>query len=420
MEIEIKDKIEQFSTDVQNLFEESITCYRVKAYRASLLFSYLGFLTMIKERIISSKIPNGIQQSRWDKILRNVNKEDLWEKEVFTEIVNSGNPIFNISDTIRQQVKYWKDRRNDCAHFKENEINNYHIESFWAFIKSNISKITIEGGEANLIKKFIIHFDETKTPPGSSYLPLINEIEYAVEIENLTSFFKELHKEIVGTYWYNNDEIAPLYADVILEIKNRRIKEEFLKFIKSVGRNLDLYIIWESPQTFSDFKYSDNEVREIWKKRAFQNKNLVQGIYSAFYRNKIIPNSQMKESAESFFNYFNQSTYNNLSSDSEIKKQIANQHMLEKINEYYFKDEGILKLDYKEINAKADLISLFLEYGDINEDTVLLICKIYEKGINPYWLSSNLKEVFKKRNDIKDKFNNVCKNHSRRLPSELE
>ncbi|NJM79738.1 MAG: hypothetical protein HC854_09145, partial [Flavobacterium sp.] len=103
---------------------------------------------------------------------------------------------------VRQQIKYWKDRRNDCAHFKQNEINISHVEIFWSFLKSNLSKITIEGGKLNLLKKFLNHFDETKTPPDSDYTHLIKEIEHAIEINESESFFIELDNLIGTSYWF--------------------------------------------------------------------------------------------------------------------------------------------------------------------------------------------------------------------------
>jgi hypothetical protein len=174
------------------LFDESFLTFKIGAYRASLIFSYLGFLTIIKEIILASKKPNPIPQSRWDKILFELKNEDTWEKRVYDELANSSKPIFNINDSIRQQVKYWKDRRNDCAHFKQNEINHNHTELFWSFIKSNLLKITIEGGMENLIKKFEIHFDTTQTPLDKDYSNLIYEIENSVENSQLNEFYQRL------------------------------------------------------------------------------------------------------------------------------------------------------------------------------------------------------------------------------------
>jgi len=63
-----KEKLTQSS---QALFKESTICFRAEAYKASLLYSYLGFMLIIKERILQSKAPKDIPQSKWEKTITN-------------------------------------------------------------------------------------------------------------------------------------------------------------------------------------------------------------------------------------------------------------------------------------------------------------------------------------------------------------
>ena len=74
----IKNKF-QDSPDCKMLFGEAIKCYSIEAYRASLLLSYLGFLTYIKEMIMNSQKPNNIKNSRWDNITKELTNENKWE-----------------------------------------------------------------------------------------------------------------------------------------------------------------------------------------------------------------------------------------------------------------------------------------------------------------------------------------------------
>lgn len=151
------------SENVSVLYRDSIICYKSGAYRASLLFSYLGFMTTLKERMISSNKPNLFPQGEWDLIIKKIQNEDTWESAIFDATQQQGkidqttkartkDPIFNLNDNLRIQIKYWKDRRNDCAHYKDNIIDTFHVESFWAFIESNLPKITIEGGPTVIIE----------------------------------------------------------------------------------------------------------------------------------------------------------------------------------------------------------------------------------------------------------------------------
>jgi hypothetical protein len=109
--------------------------------------------------------------------LHNIKLEDKWEEEILTALNNSSNPIFNINENIRVQIKYLKDRRNDCAHAKNNIINHHHVEIFWTFLQSNLSKITVERGKLTLLNKFSDQFDTAITSRFESYDYLIDEIE---------------------------------------------------------------------------------------------------------------------------------------------------------------------------------------------------------------------------------------------------
>ncbi|PTT17940.1 hypothetical protein DBR27_01005, partial [Flavobacterium sp. HMWF030] len=115
-----------FSEDVSVLFTDAVTCYKAGANRASLLFSYLALLTILKERIISGTKPSLITQGEWDNLIAKLHNEDQWESNVFDAVQRrekidmttrsrTKDPIFNITENLRQQIRYWKDRRNDCA-----------------------------------------------------------------------------------------------------------------------------------------------------------------------------------------------------------------------------------------------------------------------------------------------------------------
>ena len=50
---------QKLSKKVTPLFDEAIKSYKASAYKAALLFSYLGFMTILKERIINAQLPPG-------------------------------------------------------------------------------------------------------------------------------------------------------------------------------------------------------------------------------------------------------------------------------------------------------------------------------------------------------------------------
>lgn len=418
----LNKKKEKISSDSKRLFNEADLCYSIKANRASMLFSYLGLFTIIKERIVASKKPDTINQSRWDNILNELNDEDKWEKRVFDELVNSSAPIFNINDSIRQQIKYWKDRRNDCAHFKENEINNYHVQIFWSFIKSNLSKITIEGGKLNLLKKIEIHFDETKTPPDADYKYLLKEIETAIEISESKSFFEDFHNILNEALYHNDKKISDIFYDSFNNIESENLKDKFREYIKSKN-NLDLRLIKHNPQFINLLNYSPEEIRQMWKTRVNNSaiyKDTKYYIYSTLLSNGLIPISQKKEAMSLFYTNFNQQGFANLPSNEIIRQVLACQELLDIIYQELFENGEISSMDYLKINSKADLIELFIEFNRTNESKVFKELTTVYKSENPWWLTGNLKSLFNKKPEILDRYKEICASESIDFPEELE
>src|SRR5690606_11852431 len=127
---------------------------------AALMMTDQGFLVAMKDLIMQGQKPDKYPQHKWEKKIDELKDEDLWEKAVLEALLYKGegqpldekrkDPIFNININLRDQIRYWKDRRNDCAHNKDNEISAAYVEMFWSFLKSNFYKLTIEGGMMSL------------------------------------------------------------------------------------------------------------------------------------------------------------------------------------------------------------------------------------------------------------------------------
>ncbi len=232
----------KYTENVCTLFKDAITSYKSGAYRPSLLFSYLGFMTILKERIISSNKPNLFPQCQWDSIIKKVLNEDTWEAAVFDATQQQGqfdqttkvctkDPVFNLNDNIRIQIKYWKDRRNDCAHYKDNIIDTYHVESFWAFIKSNLPKITIEGGVQSLLNKISKHFDPTLTPPNKDITQLVKEVESSIETKKLKEFWNLL---LDNSQYYNDLSLNKQnFANRSFEVNTDHVNQYLVEILKN-------------------------------------------------------------------------------------------------------------------------------------------------------------------------------------------
>lgn len=311
MKLRIENWIDNnnFSEDVNVLFTDAVTCYKAGANRASLLFSYLAFLTILKERIIEGTKPNLFPQGEWDKIISKLQNEDLWEASVFdatqqqekieqTTKERTKDPIFNLNDNLRLQIKYWKDRRNDCAHYKDNIIDTFHIEAHWAFMESNMSKITIEGGMQSLINKIYRHFDPTITPPNKDITPLIQEVEFSVERSKLKSFWEAL---LHSDEW--DFDLSKRKQELIsksLEVNKDFVNDSLIAIVKANKFHLKDFLS-NHPDKILSFNFNEEEIRKFWKTQLTSGNNIL-GLYTSLLRNGLIPQNEIAEANKTILN----------------------------------------------------------------------------------------------------------------------
>lgn len=409
----LEDK--KLSRKVGLLFKESTICYKHGAYRASLLFSYLAFLTYIKEALIQSNNPNPSNAGRWTNIQNELQNDDKWEARVYEELTNSSNPIFDIKEDLRQQIKFWKDRRNDCAHFKNNDIESHTVETFWSFIKSNLSKITVEGGRASLIKKFETHFDHTKTPPNTSFDHLVLEIQSAVDFSDFNSFLEELASKIDPIGFYDGDLLK--VHNKIFELCPDELKEKLSDFLKH--KNLDLEFISHYPDKINFIGYTPSEIRQIWKTRLYKSSNhhYLFSIYAALLRNSLIPKDQLEEALQTLFDKYEQTRHS-----MPYDKTTINSLVVPELGDLIF-EKAIISDDLNSfmwVNSKCDFIAFYVEHFPLKKETVESLCKMPTRPNYSYWLETKIEAVFKDNKTLKDKFNDIANQNGITVPTKFK
>ena len=184
---------QELDQEADSCFSESFICFKVGAYKAALLFAYLGFFGVLRTRILAAQPPTGFTAAHWTSIQNKVRNAETWDKSIFeaTQQVNPGQ-VFIVSPDLRGQVTYWKDRRNDCAHSKQNKIVAAHVEAFFAFVESNLSKFAVNGSRPAITARIFNHYNPSLTPPNQQIAPLIQEITHAVPIAELGDFTNDL------------------------------------------------------------------------------------------------------------------------------------------------------------------------------------------------------------------------------------
>lgn len=412
-----------FSEDVNVLFTDAITCYKGGANRASLLFSYLAFLTILKERIIEGTKPTLFEQGYWDKLISNLQNEDLWEKAVF-EATKQGeaidkvtkqrtrDPIFNINENLRLQIKYWKDRRNDCAHYKDNIIETFHVESFWAFMESNMSKITIEGGMQSLMNKIYRHFDPTITPPDKDITPLIKEIEFSVERSKLKNFWKTLLHN--GEYDFDLSKRKQELISKSLEVNKDFVNESLIALVKANKFHLKDFLS-NHPDKILSFNFNEEEVRIFWKTQLSSGHNILE-LYISFLRNGLIPPNEIAEANKTV-----------LSAIREYSPT-TNEHQILSANGFLdtFKQDILNNSrfagykSYLWVNDKADIIAGVIKNYPADTDIIMKLVEHYNQRDNSDWLLERLNKIFVDGSRIAIEYKNILETEDVEIPEKLK
>lgn len=403
MKLKFQEWVEnsKFSKNVKHIFNSGITCYKNEIYTAALHMSYLGFLLALKERIMTANKPPNFPLQDWKDIIKGLQDEDLWEATILNSIKQKPqgssqkakkDPVFNVNDNLRDQVTFWKNRRNDCVHNKDNEITYSHVEVFWSFVQSNLPKFSVEGGMESLLNEFRRHFDYTYTPINSEISPLVNKIKNSVEKPELLNFWAESFKlfENLNDYCEEVDFIHQVF-----KIKDDGISESIISFLKTKVSLLLAYIT-EYPQYITKFYSEKQEIRKLWNSY-IQKSDDPYRIYIYLLRNEFIPDEEIADSNNRMLKI---NKYNWEKEEIEILKE---NNFDRAIFKKLFIDKNPSDFKYWQFlndNKKLCISYLFNFYV---EDKALRILhnEFSKKEWSPEILQNELKQLFKNEKEKK-------------------
>jgi hypothetical protein len=295
---------QNFSEVTKDLFSEGATCYKSGAYRASLLLSFLGLQSMIKERVLEPVLPKNYQPGEWKKKKRDVgltgsNSSDDWDKGI-QELVKIKDPkktIFGLNDDIHHQYFYWKDRRNDCAHARGNTMHSSHVESFWLFIQSNSHRFVVNGGHQYILDQLKEHYDKTITPPGQDPSYIVKNIANSIEKSEYESLFDEIKSLINTPPKYDLYPAISIWKSILKEQDTSQSAIEYL--IKEENYELVRQIIKRDKELVSLFFNKPKFIRKLWTQ--FDDGFYDYDIFIVMLRNNLIPKEQHIEAFRRMF-----------------------------------------------------------------------------------------------------------------------
>ena len=231
-------KFKQWLLDVRldedDLFEEAIKCYTVEAYKASYIFSYLGFINYIRVITLAQTTPptnyinkwvkkmgkkdEEVINKKWDALLKKLDSQDDWEQstmDLIKEVEESN--IFSLRNDIPKEFEQKRILRNVSAHNKERKISISTVEDLWDFISYAYPYFVVNGSLKIWEEKFYKVMKFSDSP------------EQELKIEELVSFYNKLRepdkKELFS--WVINQ--------VLEEMLNLNYEECFDIFLRKIN-----------------------------------------------------------------------------------------------------------------------------------------------------------------------------------------
>lgn len=237
----IDNNRQSFTDDVYGLFCDSIRCFRAAIYRPAYILAYQGVMQHFRYLLQNSPKPKLYDQGKWDGVQDRLKYDKTFDNEVFecTQHKNQPNatpPVvaeLDMPDEIRMDFHYWRNRRNDCAHYKSYEINNSHVLAFYSFLTQYLMRISVEGGMNSLLREFKDACDERKTPPNTSLQPLIDKILSMVAPNQMDEFLGRLCG-VTDRFTFRGGRYYKILKDILVG-SNTILKDYVIDFLRGAS-----------------------------------------------------------------------------------------------------------------------------------------------------------------------------------------
>jgi len=235
---------ENLPSNADALMEEAVICYKVGAYHAAYILSYLAFKTTIRERILKASRPDGISEKCWDdQIIKPLNDDDQWEGTLNTLVAQAkeggsgkaGVFRFNSYEQMNVRYTYWRNVRNSCAHAKEEHITSATIEQFWNFMKDDLPEFYVSGGREYLAGQLIYAY-KYFVSMGKEYLEQILKDIAIVYKKDTKKCFEELYNKDNWCLVLRNNNLD--FWTEIINTGNEIVREAFLDFLYDHHENI--------------------------------------------------------------------------------------------------------------------------------------------------------------------------------------
>jgi hypothetical protein len=349
---------------------------------------------------------------QWQTIARSLRDDDKWDAQVFDcTQMQAPAAIFVVSDDVRTQVRYWKDRRNDCAHFKLNEIHSAHVEALWSFIRSNLGRFIPLGSEAGWIDAFLRHFDPNVTPPDTDVEPLVRRVGESIRRDRVEPFLDDLSEALttsIGKFKLRrSDEFAAILTAALrgggpLGTAALTLLLNDLQLLAEVLRR------W--PEGVGYLSDHPDHVRQLWRTVLFAKGHADLQIYTSLLRNDLIPADQIAEAND----YVAGNLQGDIPQDVDVST-LGRVGFFESVKRYAFEKGMVDHFGWG--NRNAPTVAWFIQRFPLDDVVVESICSTFDAPPYPFAAEAAVKEALAADPEKFREFQTIAEKLGRSVPA---
>lgn len=386
-------------TVLRDILNDAIRCYRNGIARPALMLSYIAFIQAVRDNLLKSDMPKGFNEPRWKACMSKLRQENAWDEQVISCIKCRDNPpYFELTDSLRDDVCYWRNRRNDCAHYKDSEITLSHVAAFWVFIMDNYNKFTPIGSLMQSVNDYKRHYNVSITPKGTSTEVIFKRLCLAIKTEDdLLLFLKETDSCM------EYEEQAQLLHDLLMD---ERHKAKVISLLTGKLKRVKMYLALKPADVSVILGNNPEMTRKFWYED-FMLFASSANVYVEMLRAKMIPQGEIKESLDMFLKheYKRNAFYLDNPEDFNVLKENGLYDIF--IEEYLSKD--FVCNNPGEKCHKTDFYISLIQRGGISDKLIKVLSESI-KGTFPYKLENRLKgEIFKEEKNKKQYLDSIVK-----------
>lgn len=386
-------------TVLRDILNDAIRCYRNGIARPALMLSYIAFIQAVRDNFLKSDMPKGFNEPRWKACMSKLRQENAWDEQVISCIKCRDNPpYFELTDSLRDDVCYWRNRRNDCAHYKDSEITLSHVAAFWVFIMDNYNKFTPIGSLMQSVNDYKRHYNVSITPKGTSTEVIFKRLCLAIKTEDdLLLFLKETDSCM------EYEEQAQFLHDLLMD---ERHKAKVISLLTDKLKRVKMYLALKPADVSVILGNNPEMTRKFWYED-FMLFASSANVYVEMLRAKMIPQGEIKESLNMFLKheYKRNAFYLDNPEDFNVLKENG---LYDIFIEEYLSEDFVCNNPGEKCH-KTDFYISLIKRGGISDKLIKVLSESI-KGTFPYTLENRLKgEIFKDEENKKQYLESIAR-----------